>query len=118
MRREKAEERDNRQSKKLLQRVDDGTDLMPQGISNFEHLTDQPTPRKRKHSHLLRNPRYGTSLKTLPRIPLHPKRDLHSPLKLRFARVREWQVLHEILFRFLVFLLGDDDVRFPRVLAL
>lgn len=47
MRREKAEERDNRQSKKLLQRVDDGTDLVPQGISNSEHLTDQPTPRKR-----------------------------------------------------------------------
>ena len=69
-------------------------------------------------THRLRNPGHGPPLEPPPRIPLHPKRDLHPPLKLRPARVRERQIPHEIPRRLPVLLLRHDHVRLPGVFPL
>lgn len=52
-----------------------------------------------------------------PGIPLCPDRCGHAASKLLSARVRIREILDEVLGRFLVFLLRDDDMRLPSVSA-
>ena len=75
----------SKSSKQLLERRDDGAHLL-------DDLGQRP------------------ALETNTRVPLRAEGCIHAVLELRLARVRERQVLDEVLGRLLVALLGDDDV--------
>lgn len=64
---------------------------------------------------LLDDPWQGSSLKAYTSIPLDPQWRIHTALELRLTRVRIRQVLDKIFRRFLVPLLGDDDVGLPKI---
>ena len=59
----------------------------------------------------LNNPRQCASLEANPGVPLCTEWRIHAALELRFAGVRVRQVLDDVLRRFLVAPLRDDDVR-------
>lgn len=53
-----------------------------------------------------------------PSVPLRPDRRGHATSELLSARIGIWEILDEVLGRFLVFLLRDNDMRLSCISAL